>query len=345
LQLTRRGVVIVAAAGNSSSDVANFSPANCPGVVAVAASTVDGDRASFSNFGAGVTITAPGDAIFSACGSNGQNDYKSGTSMAAPHVTAAIALARGANPALTGAQAVLALRAGARAFPSLSNCSTATCGVGLLDARATLDRAQPNASAVVGWASGAQSIRENDGSLTLSLTRLGATASAVSVDVAAIDGVAALGLDFDAPTPSRVSWAAGDATDKKVTIPVRYRSGEQGAREFSMSLTSATAATSIVAPSVLPIRITEVDCNTVVPIAVGDIANGDLGLSGNTYCRGGVRGPEYNTVRYRFTANAGDLVTIAVNSTTTTGILDPYVYLLDANFKVLTENDDIQNGV
>jgi serine protease len=345
-QLAARGVLVVAAAGNSASDVSNFAPASCAGVVAVAASTVNGNRASFSNFGAGVTLTAPGDGVYSTGGSEGENCYKSGTSMAAPHVTAAVALLHSIRPNLSANQTILALRAGTRAFPMGGNCTTSSCGAGLLDAANSLARVETTATATVGWTSGAQSVRENDGSVTLSLARIGSTSAPASIDVVAIAGSATAGVDFGAPTPSVVSWSAGDVQDKSVTIPITYRTGEQGARSFSVNLANASGVGTLVAPTDVPIRITEVDCNTVTPVAIGGTATGTLGMPLTTYCRGGVRGPEYDTVRYSFQANAGDVISIALDSTTASpGVLDPYAYLLNSDLQIVTENDDIVAGV
>ena len=59
------GAVVVVAAGNSNSNASNFSPANCNGVITVAATGRQGQRASYSNYGAAVEISAPG-------GSDGQ---------------------------------------------------------------------------------------------------------------------------------------------------------------------------------------------------------------------------------------------------------------------------------
>ena len=55
-----RGVVLLAAAGNSAADSADFFPANCVGVVAVAASTRQGELAAYSNMGTNVALAAPG---------------------------------------------------------------------------------------------------------------------------------------------------------------------------------------------------------------------------------------------------------------------------------------------
>ncbi|MBA2690649.1 MAG: S8 family peptidase, partial [Burkholderiales bacterium] len=58
--VTALGTVVVVAAGNGGSDVANTQPASCNGVIAVAATVRNGGKASYSNFGAKVAIAAPG---------------------------------------------------------------------------------------------------------------------------------------------------------------------------------------------------------------------------------------------------------------------------------------------
>src|SRR5439155_14128472 len=55
-----RGTVVVVAAGNENTDVSNSNPANCSGVVAVAAINRFGSRAYYSNYGSLVTLAAPG---------------------------------------------------------------------------------------------------------------------------------------------------------------------------------------------------------------------------------------------------------------------------------------------
>ncbi|CRK10093.1 hypothetical protein BN1708_009904 [Verticillium longisporum] len=82
-----QGVVSVIAAGNENQNVANVSPASAVSAIAVGAVDSAWAIASYSNWGAGVTIFAPGSNVLSAwIGSNTATRSISGTSMASPHV-------------------------------------------------------------------------------------------------------------------------------------------------------------------------------------------------------------------------------------------------------------------
>jgi serine protease len=143
-----RGASVIVAAGNENQNASNSSPANCSGVVAVAATDRYGARAYYSNYGSIVALAAPGGDV-RASASNGilstlnagtttpgadNYAYYQGTSMATPHVAGVAALMYSAKPTATPDQITAALKSSARAFPG--TCSQ--CGAGLLDANAAV---------------------------------------------------------------------------------------------------------------------------------------------------------------------------------------------------------------
>lgn len=105
------GVLIVAAAGNDHHD-AHIFPCSYTGVICVGALDVEGNLASFSNYGGHVDLLAPGQEILSLWpqvklserfGPKGY-ELKSGTSQAAPLVAGALAILRGLYPQSSAAE-------------------------------------------------------------------------------------------------------------------------------------------------------------------------------------------------------------------------------------------------
>ena len=145
-----RGTVLAIAAGNSNSDVSGFRPANCANVIAIAANDIGGNRAYYSNYGAGIDVTAPGgetavtgEGVLSTVGGGSYGWYQ-GTSMAAPHVAGVAALILG-RVNKTPAEVESILKSTARALPG---ACAGGCGAGIVNAAAAVNAVSPQAPAL-----------------------------------------------------------------------------------------------------------------------------------------------------------------------------------------------------
>ena len=103
--LRRRGILAVAAAGNSARTNKPYvnNPARCPSFLAVGAVDKNYRRANFSSYGPQVELAGPGVNVWSTT-KNGRYGQKSGTSMATPHIAGVAALNKSRRPSLSGDQ-------------------------------------------------------------------------------------------------------------------------------------------------------------------------------------------------------------------------------------------------
>lgn len=157
--ILKKGIVVVASAGNDDgADVSQVSPASCTGVITVGSVTRFGGRGT-TTIGPRIDIAAPGAAFSSASvdmilatsdsGTQGPVGDSSivpyaGTSIAAPHVTGIVSLVQGLRPTMRPNQIAKILKATARPFPTGtgSDCTTTTCGAGMLDGAAVVAAAK-----------------------------------------------------------------------------------------------------------------------------------------------------------------------------------------------------------
>jgi len=188
-----RGTVVVVAAGNEAQNASNSSPANCAGVITVAATNRSGGRASYSNYGTIVDVAAPGGdsgaAILSTLNAGtkgpGADSYAGymGTSMATPHVAGVVALMLAKNPALTPDEVEARLKASVRAFPA--SCSG--CGAGIVNASAAVDAATGSG----GGGTTGPTVSEAESNNTL------ATANSVTTSGTTVNGTMGSSSDTD----------------------------------------------------------------------------------------------------------------------------------------------------
>jgi serine protease len=235
----RLGAVVVASAGNEGRRGIDM-PANCRGVLAVAAATESGDLAHYSNHAPGIALAAPaggecktqresciahgapsvgtlGRTVFEG---HAEVRYFGGTSAAAPHVAAAAALVVSANPALTPREVASVLRASAwRGLPADSFCAAGRdCGAGLLDAHAAVLAADGPVLSIEGPLTSpraSQSVR-----LTASASLAGHAVQPVSVQWLQVDGPG-------------VAMTGADTLSMAFTVPAGLASGQVLAFEAS----------------------------------------------------------------------------------------------------------------
>jgi serine protease len=140
--ITAKGTVIVAAAGNSAGHSVQ-APGNCTGVIGVAGLRHVGTKVGFSDLGPEIAISAPGGncvnttaadpclyPILTTSNSGSKTPVDSiytdsfnaslGTSFSSPLVAGTVALMLSANPAMTPQQVRAALQSSARTFPTTS---------------------------------------------------------------------------------------------------------------------------------------------------------------------------------------------------------------------------------
>jgi len=107
-QAGKKNTIIVFAAGNSNLLAAIEPQLRTKNTINVGALTQNNTLTQWSNFGANVYVTAPGECIYSSMPGN-RYEAQDGTSMAAPIVTGIVALMKSVNKNLTVSQATAAL--------------------------------------------------------------------------------------------------------------------------------------------------------------------------------------------------------------------------------------------
>ena len=128
-------IPVIVAAGNESSDAANYTPANCDGVVTVAATTTSGAAASYTNLGASVDIAAQGSEV-PVLNEDGSTTLIFGTSFAAP-VVAGVVAATLTDRNLTVSEIAAIVTGSGKPLQG----SSAGAGAGILDSMLFLDGA------------------------------------------------------------------------------------------------------------------------------------------------------------------------------------------------------------
>jgi outer membrane protein assembly factor BamB/subtilisin family serine protease len=147
----KAGIIFVCAAGNSAEniDISPFFPADYPldNIISVGASDNRDLPVYFSNYGSGsVEIFAPGENILSTYNtSTSAYAYESGTSLAAPFVTGAVALLRAQHPGDTYRETINRILNGADRIAGLAGKAQTGGRLDLANSLASAPNTAPNA--------------------------------------------------------------------------------------------------------------------------------------------------------------------------------------------------------
>lgn len=287
----KAGILFVAAAGNGGADGIgdnNDTTANYPSnysttatagyesVIGVAAIDSTGKLASFSNYGAStVDLGAPGVNVYSTLPFNSYGSY-SGTSMATPHVTGAVALYAATHPTATAADIRSAIISSAQATPTTSLAGKTATG-GRLNISALPDVAP--------------SLRINDVSLnegnsgttafTFIVSLSAPSTKTVTVAYAAANGTATAGSDYTAASGT-LTFAPG-VTSQPVTVLVTGDTTVENNETFFVNLSNASGAS--IADSQGQATIVNDDVSVTPAISINNVSKmeGNKGSSTLTF--------------------------------------------------------------
>ncbi|MFI9168143.1 S8 family peptidase [Streptomyces lincolnensis] len=242
-----RGTTIVVAAGNDNDNVSAHSPGNCNNIISVAATNRTGAKASYSNYGSLVDISAPGgqtstgtaNGILSTLNSGASTPstesyaYYQGTSMATPHIAGLVALVKSANSALTPAQIETAIKNNARALPGA--CSGG-CGAGLADAAKTVAAVKGGTTTGTTFSSGTAVAVPDAGS---------AVESSIAVSGRTGNAPAALQVGVDITHPFRgdlvIDLVAPDGTAYRLKAASTSDSADNVSTTYTVDASAETA--------------------------------------------------------------------------------------------------------
>lgn len=341
------GAVVVVAAGNDNANASGFEPASCANVISVAAVNRNGGRADYSNFGTAVDIAAPGgeqtfsndpNGVLSTLNTGATTPvasptgdtyiYYEGTSMAAPHIAGVVSLMLSVNSALSPASVASTLQSTARAFPTGTgrDCTTTTCGAGIVNAASAVSTASTLPIVNVSATDAAAAETGLDPG-TFTITRTGATGASLAVNYS-MSGTALNGTDYTSVTGS-ATIPIGSAT---VTVTITPSDDAIFENTETVILTLSTNAAYGVGTTASA-TVTIADNEPTVTVTATDSAAAEAGLNPGTFTfTRSVVSNSVLTVNYSRSGTATNgsdytpltgTVSIAANSATATVTLTP----------------------
>jgi subtilisin family serine protease len=220
------GCILIAAAGNNNQSQ-QFYPAAYNNVVSVAATDQSDDKASFSQYGTWIDISAPGVQIASTDQNNGYQ-YSQGTSMASPLVAGFMGLMKSFSPNASNTDLINCLYSGADNIDAQNPSFVGELGAGRMNAEQSMVCAQQfNVSLDAGISSIVQpegSICDNTFQPIVELTNFGA------------NNLTSATITYDwNGSPATFSWTGNLSTGQTATVTLPVQTGVNGTYTFTAS--------------------------------------------------------------------------------------------------------------
>jgi serine protease len=280
-QVTAQGVLVVASAGNDGGPVA--APANCNGVLGVAAIRHIGTKVGFSSLGTEVGISAPGGncVLTNSCQfpiivatndgtttpttssytDSTLGNVNVGTSFSAPLAAAAAALVEALDPTLTPAKVVNLLKESATTFPTSStttgvtNCRVPTSATDTQDSECicttrTCGAGMLNTNAAVLAVQNPLAVFSNTGTLNVGSSvaldggaSFAPTGRTVTAYQWSLTNVVGTAPTFTTPTQSTTSLQITDSGSFTVRLTITDSSGAQDTKDVPLATTVSSTPT------------------------------------------------------------------------------------------------------
>jgi hypothetical protein len=175
------------------------------------------------------------------------------------------------------------------------------------------------------FAQASTTVAESDGTAQLTISRIGTGAASITLQLNDLTTQAA---DHGALSATTLTWAADEAQDKQITIPITQDAIDEPNQSFEVSFTIDSPATTVAGdPDTAQVTITDDDASPLLTIAAAGAAEGDsltytitrAGTSEFTTTVDYLVSPRPGTEAADFDAGAGPFTaTIAPGATTAT---------------------------
>ncbi|MBK8471397.1 MAG: S8 family serine peptidase [Sphingobacteriales bacterium] len=305
-----QGVVMVAAAGNAGN-TSPFYPAGYDICIGVAATTSSDTKASYSNYGSWVDVSAPGSSIYGVVPSVSNNTYanKSGTSMATPLTAGLLGLMLSNDASLTPSQLRSCL------FSSAVNINTQNASYsGMLGA------GRINAASAVGCVASLNNATSTSCNAPGNIAASNVTSNSATLSWAGISGANSYGIRYRAQ--GLTMWSS-EQTTTSTSLAI---TGLAASTTYELQARSICESSSSSYSSISTFITPASTCSVPTNVVAANLTNSTATISWAA-----ISGASSYTVRFRVSGGAWSSdISTAATSVTLSGLTSSTTYEVQA---------------